>query len=62
MDKTINMQLMALLGRRDLVERWWSTPNQAFEMDTPETVWCRSPEGPDIVRRYIAQFLYGDYF
>lgn len=62
MDSVINQQLFALLGRKDLVEGWWKSPNRAFANSTPEQIWNENEQGPDRVRKYVAQFLYGDYF
>lgn len=62
MDKEIYQQLMALLGSDQLVESWWRAPNRSFDMQSPETVWYENSMGPDRVRKYIAQFLYGDYY
>lgn len=61
MDKDINRQLYALLGNPTLVDQWWNTPNRGFELKTPQEVWT-TEQGPERVRRYVAQFLYGDYF
>lgn len=33
-----NMLLLALLGNHDLVQRWWNTPNQAFDGRCPKDV------------------------
>ena len=30
--------LMAMLGRQDLVERWWHSPNRGFDMAYPAEV------------------------
>ena len=31
--------LKALLGSDELVARWWSTPNKAFDMQLPDDLW-----------------------
>lgn len=62
MDRETHQQLLALLGSQSLVEQWWRGPNRAFDMASPEDVWYQNSQGPDRVRKYIAQFLYGDYF
>jgi uncharacterized protein (DUF2384 family) len=62
MDRETYQQLLALLGNQTLVERWWRGPNRAFDMRSPEDVWNQNSQGPERVRKYIAQFLYGDYF
>jgi hypothetical protein len=61
MDKEIHRQLLALLGSQTLVEQWWRSPNRAFDMSSPAEVWYQNSQGPERVRKYIAQFLYGDY-
>jgi hypothetical protein len=40
----INGILMALLGGRSLVNRWWNNPNKAFDMKTPFNVYIDDPE------------------
>lgn len=32
----LNEILFSMLGSQELVERWWTTPNRAFDMQTPE--------------------------
>jgi len=62
MDRETHLQLLSLLGNQELVEKWWHSPNRAFEMQTPDSVWNKNDQGPSTVRKYISQFLYGDYF
>lgn len=62
MKSEIDRQLFALLGSDALVERWWKSPNRAFSLRTPQDVWEENEQGPDRVRKYVTQFLYGDYF
>lgn len=31
--------LFALLGKDDLVKKWWKSPNKAFDLKTPEEVF-----------------------
>lgn len=33
--------LMALLGSEDLIERWWTSPNKAFDNKPPRDVELR---------------------
>jgi hypothetical protein len=40
----IDRILMALLGSRSLVNRWWNIPNKAFGMKTPKDVYIDDPE------------------
>lgn len=62
MDSQINQQLRVLLGNDQLVSQWWASPNRAFDMLPPQTVWTEQPQGPERIRQYVSQFLYGDYF
>ena len=34
----MNAMLFAMLGSDELVERWWETPNKAFDMKCPKDV------------------------
>jgi len=43
---------MSMLGSKDLVERWWTTPNRAFEMQPPELA------DPALVKDYIIWHAY----
>lgn len=62
MNDEINQQLRALLGNDELVSQWWTSPNRAFDMLPPRTVWTEHPQGSNRIRQYVSQFLYGDYF
>ena len=31
----LNELLLSLLGSKELADRWWHTPNKAFDMQTP---------------------------
>lgn len=55
----LNGMLLGLLGNRDLVLKWWDTPNKAFDMSTPQQVYDVDHER---VKLYISKFCYGDYF
>lgn len=48
-----NRWLLALLGSKDLAERWWQGPNAAFGMQTPEQAFAESPQ---VVRNYLRKF------
>lgn len=48
-----NSLLRAMLGSEDLRERWWTSPNQAFEGKTPNEVWEMDYER---VYRYVLGF------
>lgn len=45
-----NRLLMALLGSEELVLKWWSSPNRAFDYKTPEQ---QEELDPRIVANYI---------
>lgn len=47
-----NAMLMSLLGNPDLVIRWWTTPNQAFDGECPQEV----PE--EFVKAYLESFCF----
>jgi hypothetical protein len=42
--------LLALVGTKELVERWWKSPNRAFYNQPPEVVF---EESPCLVINYI---------
>jgi uncharacterized protein (DUF2384 family) len=37
-----NKILKNLLGNDDLVERWWNSPNRAFDEELPDDLWNTS--------------------
>lgn len=45
--------LLALLGSKGLAEGWWTSPNRAFGMQTPEDAFAESPQ---VVRNYLRKF------
>jgi hypothetical protein len=49
----LNRVLFAMLGRYDLVEGWWDSPNRAFNHKTPNEVYWANDEGRARVARYI---------
>ena len=50
---TLNKMLFALIGRNELVEAWWSSPNKGFNSKTPDEVYQSGPDGRKEVARYI---------
>lgn len=42
--QTINIALKAMLGSDDLVTRWWTIPNKAFNNKKPDDVWEYDPK------------------
>ena len=53
-----NRILHALLGSNELVQKWWSSPNRAFDDVTPSEMWDRDK---DRVKNYLLAQLNGDY-
>ena len=53
-----NRILHALLGSNELVQKWWSSPNKAFDDMTPIEMWDRDR---DRVKNYLLAQLNGDY-
>jgi hypothetical protein len=54
----MNRLLMPLLGNQRLVNLWWDTPNDAFDMKTPADVWEYDQKQ---VFEYIRRQYSGDY-
>lgn len=52
-DRTLNEMLLSLLGNINLVERWWNSPNRAFNLQRPIDV------DRDQVRKYLESYVYG---
>ena len=50
--------LYALLGSQELVQKWWASPNRAFNEITPIEMWDRDK---DRVKNYLLAQLNGDY-
>lgn len=56
-DKTrrkLNVCLFAMLGNDDLVNRWWESPNLAFENKTPNEMY---EENEQQVIDYVLSYL-----
>ena len=51
--------LYALLGSQELVQKWWASPNRAFNEITPIEMWDRDK---DRVKNYLLAQLSGEYF
>jgi hypothetical protein len=47
------MLLQALLGRPELVIRWWQSPNQHWQLRTPQEVFRDDPQQ---VYNYLLNF------
>jgi hypothetical protein len=54
-DKRCNALLMAMLGSQALVEKWWVSPNRAFDMEQPVNVNKNS------VEQYLMNMAYGGW-
>jgi hypothetical protein len=55
----LNLILLSLLGSQSLVDRWWVSPNKAFEMATPKDTHEKEPKK---VIDYILTHSRGDYY
>jgi hypothetical protein len=53
-----NRILHALLGSNELVQKWWESPNKAFDDMTPSEMLDRDK---DRVKNYLLAQLNGDY-
>lgn len=51
--------LFAIVGSETLVERWWNSPNKAFDMQKPIDVFEVDSER---VRDYIISCAYGEHY
>ena len=59
MKQTMNEILLQLLGSEELVQRWWATPNKAFDMEIPDDL-LHTPRKIEVYK-YIVGQLNGDY-
>lgn len=50
---TLNRLLFAMIGRAELVDLWWDSPNKAFDGKTPNEVYFSGEEGRQKVINYI---------
>jgi hypothetical protein len=50
--------LYALLGSNELVQKWWSSSNKAFDEMTPIEMWDRDEAR---VKKYLLAQLSGEY-
>jgi hypothetical protein len=49
----INRYLHAMLGRVDMIDLWWDSPNKAFNDKTPNDVYLADAEGRKRVYQYV---------
>ena len=59
--QTLNNLLHTILGSNDLVERWWHSPNQAFDNRMPKDVYYQDPQGRQEISDYITTYSNGEY-
>ena len=52
-------QVFNLVGDTDIANRWWRSPNKAFNMKTPLEVWETNPEK---VKLYVVNYHCNDYY
>ena len=50
---TLNRILYSLLGRSDLVDRWWHSSNKGFDGKAPNEVYWSGEQGRQDVAAYI---------
>ena len=59
MKQTMNEILFALLGSEELVQRWWATPNKAFDGEIPDDL-LHTPRKIEVYK-YIMSQANSDY-
>lgn len=57
----LDLLLFLLLGSTDLVQKWWVSPNKAFDDRMPKDVYYQDPNGRKEVSDYISAFADGSY-
>lgn len=55
----IDKLLFALLGRHELVDQWWESPNLFFGLKTPYDVYQTNEAGRQAVLSYVENAAYG---
>ena len=55
----INQILLSLLGSQELVQRWWASPNKAFDNEIPDDLYHSDLH--NVVVRYIMRAASGDF-
>jgi hypothetical protein len=53
-----NRILLAVLGSKELIHKWWASPNRSFGNVTPIEMWDRDQ---DRVKKYLLAQLSGEY-
>ena len=59
-DEKANIILMSLLGSSSLVEKWWLSPNRAFDYEIPDDLW-HTTSGRNRVYRYLLDQMEAPY-
>ena len=54
---SMNSVLLVLLGSRSLVQKWWKSPNLAFNGKTPVSMWKGTTADKLMVKSYLIQAL-----
>lgn len=54
-----DVMLQALLGNKEVIVKWWNTPNKAFNDETPIEVFERDEQ---LVFKYLASQCSGSYY
>ncbi len=57
--QSLNEILLQVLGSKEMVERWWATPNKAFDMEIPDDL-IHSNRKNEVVKYILAQ-VSGDF-
>jgi uncharacterized protein (DUF2384 family) len=55
---TLNAYLYAMLGSTSLVDRWYESPNRAFELKRPIDVILSGNVGKAQVYKYVLNYAY----
>lgn len=50
----VNRMLYAMLGDMELVKRWWSGNNKAFDNRPPIDIWSEGKDGNKRVWEYVS--------
>jgi len=51
LEKRVDEMLLAMLGSKQLVDRWWNSPNWHFKLEKPYIIWDTDPMA---VWKYVA--------
>ncbi len=56
---TLNQILLSMLGRWELVDQWWNSPNKEFDGQTPNEVYLSGPAGRIAISQYVHKHFDG---